>query len=204
MARIRADRREWAQKPRLGPARPATGSSLTTRTCWGTLGRMPPAPSNLLSTPDARARLALARHHLDEAVRALGGLPAVSEDFSAGPLDEFPGVCSWHEHMKDVFDVVLEVGEHGMDEHRIARTAQSMERMGALLQLAEPFDDAAARLRATCRSFQDEVYGPIWECEDRLRALAKTDLALAAKLRAIGLLADVEEDPVGDARDGRA
>jgi len=75
----------------------------------------------------------------------------------------------------------------------LARTSERMSLMRSVLAFAEPFDEASARLRQACTDLEDDVYGALWEAEDRLRALAKDDAALAARLREVGVLPEIDD-----------
>ena len=150
----------------------------------------PPEPWRILTAADALSRLREAHHHLDEALRALGTLPEVTREVSS---EEFLTACSFHDHMQDVLEVVAETGERAMPRDELARTSERMSLMRSVLDFAEPFDEASARLRQACMEFEDYVYGALWEAEDRLRALAKEDAALAARLREIAVLPEIED-----------
>jgi hypothetical protein len=153
----------------------------------------PPEPWRILSASDAIPRLRAARGHLDEALRALGPLPETQREV---PRDEFIVASSWHSRMQDVLDLVAVTGEPAIGREDLAVTSERMSLMRAVLALVEPFDEAAAQLRDACVELQEEVYGPLYDAEDRLRALSNDDPPLAERLREIGVLVDVEDDRV--------
>jgi hypothetical protein len=153
--------------------------------------RPEPEPWRILSASDALPRLRTARHHLDEALRALGALPEVTREVSS---NEFISACSWHDYMQDVLELVAETGERVMPRNELAQTSERMSLMRAVLAFAEPFDEASARLRQACIDLEDEVYGALWEAGDRLRELSNDDPALAAKLRERGVLPEIDDE----------
>jgi hypothetical protein len=179
---------EWPESECFNDRRCRTARDLAILCC-----PMPASPSttdcrDILSAPDALARLATAREHLEQAFLVLGNVPSAHGAPHDPSLADFGGAVSWHEHMQEVLEVVRVAGRHGMSEEQMATVSRTMTRMRAVLALAEPFDAAAARLRNACLDLQDQVYGPIWECEDQLRMLAHDDPALADRLRKVGLL----------------